>query len=58
MPSNSASYQRDYRKLNPTYGKRQKALERARREALHLLAARYPQEFQQIYSEIKKRENL
>lgn len=58
MPANTAAYQSNYRKRNPDYGKRQKALEKARREALNTLAERYPVEYQQIYNQIKQRENL
>lgn len=58
MPTSDAAYQRKYRANNPEYGKRQKALEKARREAWIRLAAAYPQEFRALYSEIKKREGL
>lgn len=58
MPSNTATYQAEYRRRNPDYPKRQKALEKARREALNTLAERYPEEYQQIYNQIKQRENL
>jgi hypothetical protein len=58
MPSNSAEYQRNYRKRNPGYQTRQKALERAREEARRTIAERYPEEYEQILNEIKRRERL
>jgi molecular chaperone GrpE (heat shock protein) len=58
MPSNSAEYQRDYRRRNPDYQTRQKALEKAREEARRFIAERYLQEYLQVLKEIKLREGL
>ena len=58
MPANTAGYQAEYRKRNPKYQKRQKALEKARHEAWRLLAERYPQEYAQLLREIHAREGL
>lgn len=58
MPREHKQHMADYRKRNPEYDRRQKKLEKARRETLRRLAELYPAEYERIYNEIKARENL
>lgn len=49
---------KNYRVNHPDYDKRQYKITKARNEARRRLAEMYPEEYERIFNEIKRREEL